>query len=1195
MREDVLKIFTKDTVDMCKSDNEKYFLWKIQQGWNKKNIPTTKEYIDRVNYEVGIICKMGFVDYMLMINDILEFANNNNIPRGCGRGSVGGCLIAYAMDISRIDPIKYHLYFERFLNPARVSLPDVDVDLGTTRRHEVFEYLQRRYGYEMVASIMTKGQMKSRSIIRNVGSSLGMPTGPGSEIDKIAKLFPNMEADFDESVAESEELQKYAIKYPDLFDKARRLAGKPKSVGVHAAGTLVAPCKIEELMPMGRGTGGKTSVVQWDMHDVEDAGLVKLDLLGLNTLDVMDRTLKLIEQRYGKKIDIESIPMDDKLAISIFRNGKTNGLFQLERKYVQELCKRMNITRFEDICAINALIRPGTLHSGATETYIKRKTGEEEYICPHESLKDCLKDTYGILLYQETIMKCVVDYAGFSLAESDNLRRCVADNNYFVTKYGTFTVREVFNKFNSGSDIKVLCPQNGKHVYKSISNIWSNGVKDIIRIKVGSGHFIECTKDHPVFTNNGWKNAGDVTKGDYLAVFSKYYQKGFGKISHDMAMVCGYFVSEGCYTDKCSPKITNADKEIISFIKKTIRGNFGEDSFREYEGDNGVFDIVFKGKARKWFESVFRRAVSKDKEIPTCIKNESKESVACFLAAYFDGDGTVSESNASYGTASDNIARFIQISLMRFGISACICDNDVLYKGEMRKYYNVYICSNKGLSLFYSNIGKYCIKKDNVEKIRQILACGIKFENEKFLFPNNIMRPVLEMNNVNDILDGFIRVNGSMYKKNMTYSRVAFINKYIGDEMINHVLNSDYKYSKVSSIEDAGQREVFDFTIDSDEHSAYVNGILVHNCIGKKKVEQVEAMKSEFFDRARKLGRPDEVTQELWNQIDAAKNYSFNASHSYGYGKITYQSAWLKSHYFLEFMTELLNGEANSGEPKLDSYLRECRLNGVTILPPDARKANTFFKIESGKSIRFGLGFVKGVTESAVKALQEGISYMGTFTDLLMNDKGFLKKNIMENLILVGAFDFMGGNRARIVERYSLVKDMVEKYKTQQKRKKDGVNIRKEYTREDILNAEMNMEYFSKEYSLEEYIAFEHELCKCYIVNDPLTPFENMIESEEYRDIMDIEDKRFNPNKPIKLIAVLRSMNPHVITKGNSEGREMCFFDVFDTFKEITCIAFPDVYDKIKEHMFENAVYTFIGKYDGESIILNNAELMLKM
>lgn len=1096
MVEDVLNLFTKDTLSNFKKDDELYFLWKIQKGWENKNIPTTKEYIDRINYEVNVICKMGFVDYMLMIADILEFADKNGIPRGPGRGcfspnnrvrvnadefkninnvipfkdkvqcedgewrqvekvweydcneelltiqtesgkmldgitgdhkvkvvtkedyekgnlepkwiesgkikegdflveqgalnakltkatnitkkyyqgkvydlkvkdvhsytvddltvhnSAAGSIVSYALNITTIDPIIYGLYFERFLNPSRISNPDVDIDLGTLRRHEAFEYLQKRYGEDRVASIMTKGLMKSRSIIRNVGGSLGMPTGPGSEIDKIAKLFPNMEGDFEESVAESEELQKYAVKYPELFDKAKRLAGKPKSVGVHAAGTLVAPCKIEELMPMGRGTNGKTSVVQWDMYDVEDAGLVKLDLLGLNTLDVIDRTIKLIEKRYGKKIDIESIPMDDKLAINVFRKGKTNGLFQLERKYVQKICERMDITKFEDICAINALIRPGALHSGATELYIKRKIGEEEYICPHESLRDALKDTYGVVLYQETAMRVARDYAGFTMAEADNLRKCVSGNNYFICKSGTYTVKEVFDRFKRGLSVSVLCPdKNGKHIYRNLSDIWSNGTKGVYRIKTASGFFIDVTNDHKILTNNGYKEAKDISIGDFLAVFKKY----------------------------------------------------------------------------------------------------------------------------------------------------------------------------------------------------------------------------------------------------LTYSRAKFINNYIGDEMLEDVISRDYRFSKVDSIEYIGEEEVFDFTIDSDEHIAYINGIVVHNCIGKKIESKMKEIKKEFFDKAGELGRPKEVTEMIFSQIETAQKYSFNMSHAVSYGKITYQSAWLKSHYFLEFMTELLNGEENSGEPKLDSYLRECRTNGVDILPPDARVANNYFQIEGKKGIRFGLGFVKGVTSLATNALRECSEHMSTFTDILMNDKGYLKKNIMENLILVGAFDYMGGNRAEILNRYSVVKDMVEKYKSQQKRKGEGVNIRKEYTREDILEVEKNTKFFDKKYSMEEYIAFEHQLCKCYIVNDPLTPFEDLIYSDEYRDIMDIVDKRFDRTKPVKLIAVVRSMNVHTITKGNSEGREMCFFDVFDTFMEITCIAFPEVFEKIKEKMFENSVYTFIGKYDGESIILNDAELMLKV
>lgn len=1174
MREDVLKIFTKDTIDMCKSDNEKYFLWKIQQGWNKKNIPTTKEYIDRVNYEVGIICKMGFVDYMLMINDILEFANNNNIPRGCGRGSVGGCLIAYAMDISRIDPIKYHLYFERFLNPARVSLPDVDVDLGTTRRHEVFEYLQRRYGYEMVASIMTKGQMKSRSIIRNVGSSLGMPTGPGSEIDKIAKLFPNMEADFDESVAESEELQKYAIKYPDLFDKARRLAGKPKSVGVHAAGTLVAPCKIEELMPMGRGTGGKTSVVQWDMHDVEDAGLVKLDLLGLNTLDVMDRTLKLIEQRYGKKIDIESIPMDDKLAISIFRNGKTNGLFQLERKYVQELCKRMNITRFEEVCALNALIRPGTLHSGMTNEYIERKIGEKENTPLADCLSNTLKDTYNIMVYQEDLMRVVVDYAGFTMAEADSLRKGVSKKvaekihecrELFLKKSkekgrNMDEAKSIFDKiekfaqygFNKSvsKDTKVYiidkgavnicdckigdmvyCYDDSNIVASEILNVYDHGFLNCYLVTFDDGSQVKCSMNHKFETKIGKlplysiidKHIGVISYGEEKRIhmpWMSYKDNGEERIGASQEGVQG--TSRKCY---------NVENEQFK-TSKPSNNKRTEDSTCE-----------------EIFSSIVEESRDSNEEVGNDVKTKQDRFIQDEIVR--DSEENIFEGRYNKG----KVGKFKEMEAEEPGED----ERDNIYgsKGEKRfKNGELYgECSIENIhEKEYENIvfgnpetSGFC-QRFFMDRDRRMLALWGGVYKEAILvrksssegYTINIRGGEEGEYCLDKDRDGLL----SWCKKEYAITRMG---RSDNENNIRQKTRNIFT-RKIVSVEHLGEEHMFDLEIRNKSHNFFLaNGIVTSN------------------------------------------------SHAVSYGKITYQSAWLKSHYFLEFMTELLNGEANSGEPKLDSYLRECRLNGVTILPPDARKANTFFKIESGKSIRFGLGFIKGVTESAVKALQEGISYMGTFTDLLMNDKGFLKKNIMENLILVGAFDFMGGNRARIVERYSLVKDMVEKYKTQQKRKKDGVNIRKEYTREDILNAEMNMEYFSKEYSLEEYIAFEHELCKCYIVNDPLTPFENMIESEEYRDIMDIEDKRFNPNKPIKLIAVLRSMNPHVITKGNSEGREMCFFDVFDTFREITCIAFPDVYDKIKEHMFENAVYTFIGKYDGESIILNNAELMLKM
>jgi DNA polymerase-3 subunit alpha len=294
-------------------------------------------------------------------------------------------------------------------------------------------------------------------------------------------------------------------------------------------------------------------------------------------------------------------------------------------------------------------------------------------------------------------------------------------------------------------------------------------------------------------------------------------------------------------------------------------------------------------------------------------------------------------------------------------------------------------------------------------------------------------------------------------------------------------------------------------------------------------------------------------------------------------------------------MTELLNGEANSNEPKLDSYLRECRLNGIGILPPSAKKANESFEIEGKKNIRFGLCFIKKVTDRSVLALRKNAAYLGSFTNLIINDEsGALKKDVMTNLILVGAFDYMGENRACLLEKYLLIKDLIDDYCTQQKKKKEGVKIRKEYSMEFILEQEMNFEFKGREMTSEDCTAKEHELCSCYIVNDPLTPFEELIEDESYRDIMDIEDGRYDKSKPIKLIAVLKTMNIHVMTKGKNAGKEMCFIDVFDTFKEMSCVIFSETFEKVKEKLAPNAVYTFIGKYDGESFVVNDVELLLK-
>ncbi|MCK9279234.1 MAG: DNA polymerase III subunit alpha [Melioribacteraceae bacterium] len=409
-------------------NNLDFLRWKMKKGWKEKNIPETKEYFDRAKFELEVVSKMGFVDYFLIIADILDFCRDNNIPVGPGRGSACGSLIAYAVGITTIDPIKYGLYFERFLNPSRISMPDVDMDISKDRRDEVITHLQEKYGNDRVANIITFGKMWSRAIIRNIAMALQIPDH-AKVADRIAKKFPaSADIDFEDAIADSPELQEEAKKYPEIFNIARDLAGKSKSTGVHASGIVITPKPITDYMPLFKSpkTDKFSSITQWDMYDMEDGGFLKVDVLGLNTLDIMKRVMDRIYERRGIKINAEvDIKMDDKRTLALFARGETTGVFQLERKYVQNMCKSMKVNCFEDVFALTALIRPGTLHAGVTELYIKRKKGESPIEYLHPSLEHSMKETLNTVLYQETAMQIAKDYAGFNMTEADNLRKAI--------------------------------------------------------------------------------------------------------------------------------------------------------------------------------------------------------------------------------------------------------------------------------------------------------------------------------------------------------------------------------------------------------------------------------------------------------------------------------------------------------------------------------------------------------------------------------------------------------------------------------------------------------------------------------------------------------------------------------------------------------------------------------------------------
>ncbi|RAJ01447.1 DNA polymerase III subunit alpha [Aeromonas salmonicida] len=397
------------------------------------------EYDERLEIELKVINQMGFPGYFLIVMEFIQWSKDNGIPVGPGRGSGAGSLVAYALKITDLDPLEFDLLFERFLNPERVSMPDFDVDFCMDRRDEVIEHVSDMYGRDAVSQIITFGSMAAKAVVRDVGRVLGHAYGFVDRISKLIPPDPGMTlAKAFEAEPKLPELYEQDEEVKDLIDMARRLEGVVRNAGKHAGGVVIAPTKITDFAPLYCDDSGNHPVTQFDKNDVEYAGLVKFDFLGLRTLTIIDWALGMINPRLAKEgkppVDIAAIPIHDKKSFDLLQRFETTAVFQLESRGMKDLIKRLQPDCFEDMIALVALFRPGPLQSGMVDNFIERKHGKEAISYPdekwqHESLKPILEPTYGIILYQEQVMQIAQVLAGYTLGGADMLRRAMGKKN----------------------------------------------------------------------------------------------------------------------------------------------------------------------------------------------------------------------------------------------------------------------------------------------------------------------------------------------------------------------------------------------------------------------------------------------------------------------------------------------------------------------------------------------------------------------------------------------------------------------------------------------------------------------------------------------------------------------------------------------------------------------------------------------
>ncbi|KAB7668003.1 DNA polymerase III subunit alpha [Bacillus sp. B1-b2] len=429
------------------------------EGLRKRYSNIEPKHVSRLEYELEIINKMGYSDYFLIVWDFMKYARENGILTGPGRGSAAGSIVAYVLFITEIDPINYHLLFERFLNPERISMPDIDIDFPDNKRDHVIQYVKAKYGEMHVAQIITFGTFAAKASLRDIGRVFGLSV---KELDALTRTIPSkLGISLKDSYKESKELQQFVAESPKnkrIFETACKIEGLPRHTSTHAAGVVLSHKPLVNVIPILQGHE-EIYLTQYSMEYLEELGLLKMDFLGLRNLSFLQNILDMISRSNHKKVDIKNLPLDDPKVYNLLSKGQTTGIFQLESEGMRKVLKSLNPTEFEDIVAVNALYRPGPMEN--IPHYIDRKHGKESINFYHPDLEEILKSTYGVIIYQEQIIQIASKMAGFSLGEADLLRRAVSKKQKDV-----LTKERVH--FVNGAKLKGYAEQTANEIYELI-------------------------------------------------------------------------------------------------------------------------------------------------------------------------------------------------------------------------------------------------------------------------------------------------------------------------------------------------------------------------------------------------------------------------------------------------------------------------------------------------------------------------------------------------------------------------------------------------------------------------------------------------------------------------------------------------------------------------------------------------------
>ncbi|MBU4082802.1 DNA polymerase III subunit alpha [Patescibacteria group bacterium] len=1146
---------------------------------------TSKEIIERLDYELKIINKMGFASYFLIVCDFVDWAKEQGIGVGPGRGSAAGSLIAFLLGITEIDPLKYNLLFERFLNPERVSMPDIDLDFADDRRNEVIEYVAKKYGQNHVAQIITFGTMAARGSIRDVGRALDYPY---IVCDQTAKMVP-FGLSLKEAVYESQELHKAYESDPQikrLIDMAMKLEGVVRHASTHAAGVVITKEPLDDMVPCQRsGKDDQTIVTQYEMHAIEQLGLLKMDFLGLKTLTIIQNALRQIKELVGKDIDLANIPMDDEETFKVFQEANTTGVFQLESNGMKRYLRELKPTQFEDIVAMVALYRPGPMEF--IPDFIARKHGLKEVRYIHPLLEPILKNTYGV---------------------------CVTGDS-FVQEANPGGILRIDEAIGSSKQLYVQSWNGKSFVKKKIINKFINGIKNVYEIRLRTGKQIKATADHEFLTPDGWKKLKNLEKGDFIMTPKKLFS-GIKKFNEDKLKVLAYLIADGALSNHNSCYLVNKDEKILNDFKKranafdNLKITFSE-HIRGVKRANPSKKITTKyhqpNSLLEWMRELGLKdkkggKKSVDKFIPKFVFELDNQCIAAFLATFWDCDGGISLKSAYLTAISKRIIYDLQTLLLKLGINSHIYRVEK-YKNQRDEMIQSYRIIIYNLREFYNQIGHLMIT-DKKKRLAEYLKRPIE-DCKEFVPRKPFLKKIIEyqkkysisQRSLSNILKisrkGFFGKEGKI--KNRLNLQVANkIAYFLKDkELINLCQNKHARWEDIASIRRKGKENVYDLEVEGT-HNFIANNIIVHNCVyqeqlmriardlslftpaeadtlrkavGKKIKKLLDEQAKKMIDGMIKNNISRQIAEKVWQMVEPFAGYGFNAAHATCYALIGYQTAYLKAHYPTEFMAAVMTSDQNDIE-RISFLVDECNQIGVKVLPPDINESNHDFTKAGDRIIRFGLKAVKNVGDNVVHAIVEERKTNGAFksiTDFLerVNSKDLNKKSL-ESLVKCGAFDAFGERNQLL----NAVEMMLNLARESQKNKANGqISL---FSDQPMVAPSFKLPS-APPAEKKELLGWEKELLGLYISEHPLKAYQKQLAGKT------IKCQSISKNHAGARIKVGGIIN-RIKRINTRTGQPMLFVEIEDMTGRIEALVFPSVLAKNPDIWQEETIVLLGGR-----------------